>query len=126
MIDLRDVRAALRKALEGEGYNYSDGGDFVPQGATVDPFAVTYHANIAGGQAGLASAATLLRVVLDRGDETSAMGRIDDVMTDLPPVIERAPGPWHSVFIRQSSVSSPVTVGDATYATVDFIIEFYV
>ena len=125
MIALADVRAALRTALESAGFNYSDGGDQVPLGASIDPFVCDYHANIQGVN-GLTHAATAVKVYSDRADEASAVHRLDDLMTSLPEIIEAAPGPWRVLYVVSARASSPVTVGDATYASADFVIECYV
>lgn len=125
MIALAEVRAALRTALEGAGFNYSDGGDKVPLGASIDPFVCEYHRNIDGVN-GIVHAATALKVHTDRADETSAVNRLDELMTNLPPIIEDAPGPWLALFVVSCQASSPIQVGDATYASADFVIECYV
>lgn len=125
MIPLADVRAALRAALEGAGFNYSDGGDKVPLGASLDPFVCTYHRNIEGVN-GLVHAASALKVHTDRADEESAVHRLDELMTNLPDIIEGADGPWLALFVVSCQASSPIQVGDATYASADFVIECYV
>ena len=125
MIPLADVRAALRAALESAGFNYSDGGDKVPLGASIDPFVCEYHRSI-NGINGTTHAATAVKVYSDRADEDSAVHRLDDLMTNLPQILEDASGPWLALFVLSAQASSPVTVGDATYASADFVIECYV
>jgi hypothetical protein len=125
MIPLADVRAALRTALETAGFNYSDGGDKVPLGASIDPFVCDYHRNWEGVN-GLVHAASAVKIYSDRADEASAVHRLDELMTNVPPIIEDAPGPWRALFVVSCQASSPVTVGDATYASADFVIECYV
>lgn len=125
MIPLADVRAALRTALEDAGFNYSDGGDKVPLGASIDPFVCEYHRNIQGVN-GLTHAATAVKVYSDRADEESATRRLDDLMSNVPAIIEDAPGPWRVLYVVSARASSPITVGDASYASADFVIECYV
>lgn len=125
MIALAEVRKALRAALEEAGYNYSDGGDKVPLGASIDPFVCTYHRNIQGVQ-GLTHAATAVKVTTDRADEESAVFRLDELMSTIPAIIEGAPGPWRVLYVVSCQAASPITVGDASYASADFVIECYV
>jgi hypothetical protein len=125
MIDLRDVRKALRGALTEAGYNYAAGGDIVPNSASVDPFVTRYHENI-GGVTDLVSASTVVKLTTDRADEESAMERLDDVMSSIPVVIEDAPGPWHLVMVVSGQVASPVQVGESYYASAEFVVQFYV
>lgn len=125
MIALASVRSALRDALIAAGYNYSDGGDQVPLGASVDPFVCQYHETISGA-VDVVSASTIVRITTDRADETSAMQRLDGIMSDVPPIIEHASGPWRAVLVVSATVSNPVQVGDAIYATADFVVQFYV
>lgn len=125
MIPLADVRAAIRTALEGAGFNYSDGGDKVPLGAALDPFVCEYHRNWQG-VTGLVHAASVVKVYSDRADEESAMHRLDELMTNLPAIIEDAPGPWRALFVASAQASSPITQGDATYASAEFVIECFV
>lgn len=125
MIALADVRKALRVALEGAGFNYSDGGDKVPLGASIDPFVCTYHKNIQGVN-GLTHAATAVKVTTDRADEESATARLDELMSTVPGIIEAAPGPWRVLYVVSAQASNPITVGGASYASADFVVECYV
>jgi hypothetical protein len=125
MIPLADVRKALRVALETAGYNYSDGGDKVPLGASIDPFICTYRQNMQGVQ-GLTHAATAVKVTTDRADEESAVYRLDELMSTIPAVLESASGPWRVLYVVSCRAASPITVGDASYASADFVIECYV
>lgn len=125
MTPLADVRAALRTAIEAAGFNYSDGGDKVPLGASIDPFVCTYRQNVQG-VTGLVHAATAIKVYTDRADEESAYRRLDDLMGTFPDVIEGANGPWRVIYVVSCQASSPITVGDASYASADFVIECYV
>lgn len=125
MIALGEVRKALRTAIEAAGYNYSDGGDRVPLGASIDPFVCEYHRNYQGAN-GLVHAASAIKVHTDRADEESAVARLDDLMTTFPDIIEGASGPWLAMFVVSCQASSPITVGDATYASADFVIECFV
>lgn len=125
MIPLTEVRKAIRAAIEGAGYNYSDGGDRVPLGASMDPFVCEYHRNFQGVN-GLVHAASAIKVYTDRADEESATSRLDSLMSTFPEVIEGADGPWYALFVVSCQASNPVTVGDATYASADFVIECYV
>ena len=125
MIPLTDVRKALRTALEAAGFNYSDGGDKVPLGASVDPFVCQYHANVQG-VTGLVHAATAVKVYSDRADEESAYARLDELMSTVPDVIETATGPWRVIYVVEARANSPITMGDAQYVSVEFVVECYV
>lgn len=125
MIPLADVRKALADALIGAGFNYSDGGDKVPLSASLDPFVCDYHQNVQG-VSGLCHASSIVKIFSDRADESSAVHRLDELMSTVPDVIETAPGPWRVLYCLQSRAASPITVGEATYASAEFIIECYV
>lgn len=126
MIGLADVRAALRLALQALELNVSDGGDLVPNGAAIGPFVVNYHPTIAGATQAMAVAGCEIRIATDRADEASAYKRLDDAMTTIAPAIEAAPGPWRSVVVQTARPDNPLTVGDASYAALALVCEFYV
>ena len=126
MIALADVRAALKAALQGLELNVSDGGDLVPNGAAIDGFVVNYHPTIAGQAQAMAVAGCEIRIATDRADEASAYERLDAAMTTIPPVIEAAPGPWRSVIVSTARPDSPLNVGDASYASLALVCEFYI
>ena len=126
MIALADVRKALADALRGAGLNVSDGGDLVPNGAAIGGFVVNFHPTIAGGAKSMAVAGVEVRIATDRADEASAYERMDSLSTYVPPVIEAAVGPWHSVYVSTARPDSPLLVGDASYASVALVCEFYI
>lgn len=126
MIALADVRAALAAALRGLELNVSDGGDLVPNGAAIGAFVVNFHPTIAGVQQAMAVAGVEVRIVTDRASESDAYGRLDAFTTTVPPALEAAPGPWHSLIVKTARPDSPLTVGDASYAALALVIETYV
>jgi hypothetical protein len=127
VIALADVRAALTVALRGLELNVSDGADLVPNGAAIGGFVVNYHPTIAGTERGaMAVAGVEIRIATDRADEASAYGRMDAAMTTIPPAIERAPGPWHSCVVSTARPDSPLLIGDASYAALALVCEFYI
>lgn len=126
MIDLHACRVALQDALRAAELNVSDGGDLVPNGASVGPFVCDYHRTIAGGPGSLTVAGCEVRVVTDRADEASAYGRLDGAMTHLWELVERAPGPWHALIVQSARPDSPLQVGEASYAALAFIVELHV
>lgn len=126
MIALADVRAALTTALRGLELNVSDGGDLVPNGAAIGGFVVNFHPTIAGQAQAMAIAGVEVRIATDRADEASAYARMDQLTTTVPPVLERAPGPWHSCVVKTARPDSPLNVGDASYASIALVCEFYI
>lgn len=126
MIALADVRAALATALRGLELNVSDGADLVPNGAAIGGFVVNFHPTIAGMTQAMAIAGVEVRIATDRADEASAYGRMDALSTQVPPVIEAAPGPWHSVIVSTARPDNPLLIGDASYASVALVCEFYI
>jgi len=127
VIDLGACRTALATALRSAELNVSDGGDLVPNGASIGPFVCSYHRTIGGSDhVGLTVAGCEVRVVTDRADEASAYGRLDAAMTHLPPIIETAPGPWHALVVQSARPDSPLQVGEASYASLALIIELHV
>lgn len=124
---LTEVRLALVEALAGAGYNVSPGGDLVPNGATIGGFVCNYHPTVAGANGShMAVAGCEVRVATDRADEWSAQERMDEAMTALWQVLEQADGPWHSAFVSTARPDAPLTVGESTYASLAFVMEFYV
>ena len=126
MIDLNACRVALQDALRAAELNVSDGGELVPNGASVGPFVCDYHRTIAGGASGLTVAGCEVRVVTDRADEASAYSRLDAAMTYVPLLMEGAPGPWHALIVQSARPDSPLQIGEASYAAVAFIVELHV
>jgi hypothetical protein len=127
VIALADVRAALATALRGLELNVSDGSDLVPNGAAIGGFVVNYHPTIAGADNGaMAIAGVEVRIATDRADEASAYARMDAAMTTIPPAIEGAPGPWHSAIVTTARPDSPLNVGDASYAALALVCQFYI
>lgn len=126
MIDLHACRVALASALRALELNVSDGGDLVPNGASIGPFVCAYHRTIGTGAAGVTVAGTEVRIVTDRASEADAYGRLDAAMSTVPPAIERAPGPWHSIVVQSARPDSPLQIGEASYASLALLIELHV
>jgi hypothetical protein len=126
VIALALVRAALADCLRGLELNVSDGGDLVPNGAAIGGFVVNFHPTIAGQLQAMAVAGVEVRIATDRADEASAYERMDTLSTYVPAAIEAAPGPWHSVLVSTARPDSPLLVGDASYASVALVCEFYI
>lgn len=126
MIDLGACRSALADALRAAELNVSDGDDLVPNGAAIGPFVMAYHRTIAGAPGNMAVAGVEVRVVTSRADEASAYTFLDAAMSTLPFLIERATGPWHSIVVQSARPDSPLTIGEASYASVALIIELHV
>lgn len=126
MIALADVRKALAATLAAEGYNVSAGDDLVPEGAVITGFVCDYHPTVAGGASSVAVASTEVRVALARAHEASAMESVDNAQSTLWAALEATNGPWRSIVVEGSRPAPSLTVGDAQYASVSFIVSFYV
>jgi hypothetical protein len=117
----------MAAALTAAGYNVSAGDDLVPNGALIGDFVCNYHPTIAGvTQGGMVRAGVEVRIVTDRADEGSARHRIDDALSSVFVVLEKATGRWHSLTVQTSRPDSPLTVGEASYASAALIVEIYV
>jgi hypothetical protein len=120
-----DVRAALAEALTGLGLNVSEGDSITPPGAAVSGFEVDYHKTIGGTPTARQFGRCTVRVCTSRADPAAAYEAIDAALSDVPPALEKASGPWLQLIVADGGPGFPITIGNATYGVAIFGVEVY-